>query len=150
MEASPMYYPQSPVQPQLQYVGVGMRFLALLIDTILVGIIGSILGAIFHSSLGPTGTVTLTSAIGTILGVLYYVGLEATQGATLGKMILGLRIVKTDGSPIGWSESIIRNLLRIIDCLFGYLVGAILIWTSPQRQRLGDRVAHTVVIRRRS
>jgi len=74
--------------------------------------------------------------------------LEATQGATLGKRILGLRVVKIDGSPIGWSESIIRNLLRIIDGLFAYLVGAILIWTSPQRQRLGDRVAKTVVVRR--
>jgi uncharacterized RDD family membrane protein YckC len=150
MEASPMYYPQSPAQPQLQYVGVGMRFLALLIDSILVGIIGGILGVIFRSSLSTTGSVTVTSAIGSILVILYYVGLEATQGATLGKMILGLRIVKTDGSPIGWSESIVRNLLRIVDALFVYLVGAILIWTSPQRQRLGDRVAHTVVIRRQS
>ena len=150
MEASPMYYPLSPVQPQLQYVGVGMRFLALMIDSILVGIIGGILGVIFRSGLSTTGGVTLTSAIGSILVILYYVGLEATQGATLGKMILGLRIVKTDGSPIGWSESIVRNLLRIIDGLVGYLVGAILIWTSPTRQRLGDRVAGTVVIRRRS
>jgi uncharacterized RDD family membrane protein YckC len=55
-----------------------------------------------------------------------------------------------DGSPISWSESVIRNLLRIIDGLFGYLVGAILIWTSPLKQRLGDRVANTVVIRKRA
>jgi len=150
MEANPMYYPQSQAQPQLQYVGVGMRFLALLIDSILVGVIGAILGVLFRVGLGPTTGVTVGSAIGSILGILYYVGLEATQGATLGKMMLGLRIVKTDGTPIGWSESIIRNLLRIVDALFVYLVGAILIWTSPTRQRLGDRVAHTVVIRRQS
>jgi uncharacterized RDD family membrane protein YckC len=151
MEANPMYSPlQYQAQPQLQYVGVGMRFLALLIDSILVGVIGGILGIIFRSSLSTAGEVTLTSAIGSILVILYYVGLEATQGATLGKMMLGLRIVKVDGTPIGWSESIIRNLLRIIDGLFGYLVGAILIWTSPQRQRLGDRLAKTVVIRRQS
>jgi uncharacterized RDD family membrane protein YckC len=69
-------------------------------------------------------------------------------GATLGKMLLRLRVVKTDGTPISRSESIIRNLLRIIDGLFYYLVGAILIWNSPLRQRLGDRAAKTVVVRR--
>ena len=76
--------------------------------------------------------------------------MEATQGATLGKMALGLRVVKTDGSPITWTDSIIRNLLRIIDGLFIYLVGAIFVWTSPLKQRLGDRAAHTVVVKRRA
>jgi uncharacterized RDD family membrane protein YckC len=80
----------------------------------------------------------------------YFIVLEATQGATLGKMALGLRVVKTNGAPITWADSLIRNLLRIIDGLFGYLVGAILIWSSPLKQRLGDRVAHTVVVRRPS
>ncbi|MFL5661319.1 MAG: RDD family protein, partial [Ktedonobacteraceae bacterium] len=71
-------------------------------------------------------------------------------GATLGKMVVGLRVVKLDGSPISWSESVIRNLLRIIDGIFFYLVGAIFVWTSPRKQRLGDRAASTVVIRRRA
>jgi uncharacterized RDD family membrane protein YckC len=69
-------------------------------------------------------------------------------GATIGKMVLGLRVVKLDGSRISWKESIIRTLLRIIDGLFGYLLGAILVWKSPTKQRLGDRVAKTVVVRR--
>ncbi len=150
MEANPMYYPQSQAQPQLQYVSVGMRFLALLIDTILLAIVGGILGVLFRLILGPNTGVTVGSSIGSIISVLYFFVLEATQGATFGKKMLGLRVVKTDGSPIGWSESIIRNLLRIIDGLFAYLVGAILIWTSPERQRLGDRLAKTVVIRRQS
>jgi uncharacterized RDD family membrane protein YckC len=75
--------------------------------------------------------------------------LEAVMGGTLGKMLLGIRIVTLDGSRIGWGASIIRNLLRIIDGLpFAYILGAILIWTSPHKQRLGDRVAHTVAVRR--
>jgi uncharacterized RDD family membrane protein YckC len=148
MEANPVYSPQYQAQPQLQYVGVGMRFLALLIDGIILGIIGAVLGVIFRLTLGTSAGTTVASSIGSIIGIVYFFWLEATQGATLGKRMLGLRIVKIDGSPIGWSESIIRNLLRIIDGLFVYLVGAILIWTSPQRQRLGDRVAKTVVVRR--
>lgn len=148
MEASPMYYPQSQAQDQLQYVGVGRRFLAILIDTILLGIIEGIFIFLFGFAVGSTQATGLGSLVGFIIAVAYFFGLEAIQGATLGKRILGIRVVKTDGSPIGWSESIIRNLLRIVDGLFGYLVGAILVWTSPQRQRLGDRLAKTVVIRR--
>lgn len=79
--------------------------------------------------------------------------MEAVQGATIGKMLLGIRVVRLDGSPIGWGQSITRNLLRIIDQIpYGipYLLAAILIWTSFTSQRLGDRVAHTVVARHRN
>jgi uncharacterized RDD family membrane protein YckC len=139
-------YGQQPLygQPQLQYVGVGLRFLAYLIDSIIIGVVAGILSVIFRNSPGLSGGVT------GLLALAYFIVLEATQGATLGKMALGLRVVKTDGSPISWAESLIRNLLRIIDSLVFYLVGAILIWTSPLKQRLGDRAARTVVVRRRS
>jgi uncharacterized RDD family membrane protein YckC len=121
-----------------------MRFLALLIDGIIVLVVGVLLAFILRNAPGLSG-----GLIG-LLAIAYYIVMVATQGATVGKMALGLRVVKTDGSPISWSESVIRNLLRIIDALpFAYIVGAILIWTSPLKQRLGDRVANTVVIRKR-
>jgi uncharacterized RDD family membrane protein YckC len=138
-------YGQQPQygQPQLQPVGVGPRFLAVLIDTIIIGVVAGILSAIFRNS-GLSGGIT------GLLTLAYFIVMEATQGATLGKMALGLRVVKTDGSPITWTDSLIRNLLRIIDGLFVYLVGAIFIWTSPLKQRLGDRAAKTIVVRRRA
>ncbi len=136
-------YPYQPYgQGQVQYVGVGLRFLALLIDALIIGALGGLLSFLFRDAPGLSGSLIA------IITLAYLIVMEATQGATLGKMALGLRVVKTDGSPISWSESLIRNLLRIIDGLFGYLVGAILIWNSPLKQRLGDRVAHTVVVRR--
>lgn len=130
-------------QPQLQYVSVGPRFLAILIDALIIGAITGFLSFPFRSAPGFWG-----GSVG-LIALLYYIIMEATQGATLGKMALGLRVVKLDGSPISWQESIIRNLLRIIDGLFGYLVGAILVWSSPLRQRLGDKAAGTVVVRSR-
>jgi uncharacterized RDD family membrane protein YckC len=145
------YYGQPPQygqpqygQPQLQYVSVGPRFLAALIDGLIIGAVTGLLSFPFRDTPGTWG-----GSIG-LLAILYFIVMEATQGATLGKMALGLRVVKTDGSPISWREAIIRNLLRIIDGLFLYLVGAILIWNSPLRQRLGDRAAGTVVVRRRN
>jgi uncharacterized RDD family membrane protein YckC len=139
---SPYESPYQQAAPQLQYVSVGPRFLAVLIDSILIGIVNGIIGAALRGS----STVGLIAAVITIA---YYIVMEATQGATVGKMVLGLRVVRIDGSPISWNESIIRNLLRIVDAIAVYLVGAILVWNSPTRQRLGDRVAKTVVIRSR-
>lgn len=135
-------YGQQYGQPQLAYVSVGPRFLALLIDGVIVGVVTGLLSFLLRNSPGAAGGI-----VG-LLAIAYFIVMEATQGATLGKMALGLRVVKMDGSPISWSESIIRNLLRIIDGLFAYLVGAILIWNSPLRQRLGDRLAKTVVVRK--
>jgi uncharacterized RDD family membrane protein YckC len=136
-------------QPQLQYVSVWPRAGALIIDSIIIGVVFGIVGAIF--GLFSQNAQSASGVVYLLLGILafgYFIVMEAMWGATLGKMLLRLRVVKTDGSPISWSESVIRNLLRIIDGLFDYLVGAILIWTSPLRQRLGDRAAKTVVVRR--
>jgi uncharacterized RDD family membrane protein YckC len=55
-----------------------------------------------------------------------------------------------DGSDVTWAASVIRNLFRVIDGFFLYLVGAIIVWNSAKRQRLGDQVARTVVVAKSS
>jgi uncharacterized RDD family membrane protein YckC len=152
-------YPPQATAPALEYVSVGRRLLALIIDLILLSIVNGVIGLLFHSGTvtNVNGAVSYNSsgpgaALQIIIPIIYYIVMEATTGATLGKMALGLRVVNLDGSPITWSQSIIRNLLRIVDSVpffIPYLLGAILIWTSPTRQRLGDRIAKTAVIRRR-
>ena len=62
---------------------------------------------------------------------------------------MGLRVVHDDGTPIGWSASLIRNLLRFVDMLpFGYFLGAISCLQHPHFKRLGDLAAGTLVIYR--
>jgi hypothetical protein len=62
---------------------------------------------------------------------------------------MGLRVVQDDGTPIGWSASLIRNLLRFVDMLpFGYFLGAISCLQHPNFKRLGDLAAGTLVIYR--
>lgn len=81
-----------------------------------------------------------------VLIVAYYLALEA-RGGTLGKRLLGLRIVDVGGRSPGLRASVIRNALRIVDSLPAcYLLGAVLIATSPECTRLGDRLAGTRVI----
>jgi hypothetical protein len=74
--------------------------------------------------------------------------MEKQWGGTLGKMALRLKVVKEGGEPLDWQASVVRNVLRIVDGFFFYVVGAIVVWTSKKRQRLGDMVAHTLVVPR--
>lgn len=68
-------------------------------------------------------------------------------GASPGKRYVGLRVVRTDGLPVGLTESLLRNLLRPADFLpVFYGVGLIASLTSARFQRLGDRVAGTMVV----
>jgi len=154
-------FPYQAAAPTLEYVGVGRRLLALIIDGIILLIASWIIGLVFHSGGGMTAGgdawdkfkhIGPGAALQIICPFVYFIVMEAMQGATIGKMALGIRVVKLDGSPMSWGASIIRNLLRIVDHMpytIPYLLGALLIGTSPTRQRLGDRVAHTVVVRRR-
>lgn len=69
------------------------------------------------------------------------------NGQTPGKRIMSLRVVSSDGAPVGWLASFIRNLLRVVDMLpAGYATGLIVGLCDPWGRRLGDHVARTMVI----
>ncbi len=71
----------------------------------------------------------------------------AFNGQTPGKRVMELRVVSADGAPVGWIAAIVRNLLRTVDMLpFGYTVGLISSLADPHGRRIGDMVAHTVVV----
>ena len=78
----------------------------------------------------------------------YFILMEAYIGWTVGKRILGMRVVDVAGNKIGLSKSIVRNLLRLIDGLPACnILGIVLIITSPRGQRLGDRISRTYVVK---
>ena len=76
----------------------------------------------------------------------YLILMEAYIGWTIGKRLLGMRVVNDGGSCIGLQKSIIRNLLRLVDGLPAFnILGILLIVSSEKGQRFGDRVAKTFV-----
>ena len=78
----------------------------------------------------------------------YFILMEAYVGWTVGKKILGMRVTDGAGRKIGLSKSIIRNLLRLVDGLPAFsILGIILIASSEQGQRFGDRIAETYIRR---
>ncbi|MEO8797042.1 MAG: RDD family protein [Polyangiaceae bacterium] len=78
---------------------------------------------------------------------VYFVAWETTAGRSPGKMLCGLYVVTSEGRPIGFSQSMLRNVLRAADMLpFGYLVGVVAMMCTKRFQRLGDLVGGTMVI----
>ncbi|GLY97491.1 hypothetical protein Acsp02_47450 [Actinoplanes sp. NBRC 103695] len=82
--------------------------------------------------------------------LVYYVVLEGFTGRTVGKLITGIRVVddRTGHAP-GLVSGIVRTLLRLVDGLFGYILGLIIVVNSDRRRRLGDMAAKTLVVRAR-
>jgi hypothetical protein len=79
----------------------------------------------------------------------YYIFFEMVwNGKSPGKKALKLRVIRVDGTPITISESLVRNLVRLVDFLPVYYgVGAIAAFINPQTRRLGDLAAGTLVVR---
>jgi uncharacterized RDD family membrane protein YckC len=98
---------------------------------------------------GPNGAAAIFAVVAFLFFWGYDVAFEVlASGRTPGKRWNGLRVVRTEGQPIGFLASATRNLLRLIDWLPSlYVVGMISIFATRKNQRLGDIVAGTVVVR---
>lgn len=161
-EGTPTYAPSLEGErpaATLSYQGVAIRFVAQLVDVIILGVVVWILGftgagtitvdaSTAHVSISPF--LGLLVVIDVIIAFLYFTILEGRNGQTVGKMLVKIKVVKqADNSPISYGEAAVRTILRIIDLIpffAPYLLAAVLIWSSENKQRLGDRVAHTVVV----
>lgn len=134
------------VELGLPLAGVGARSLAWLIDALIKFVAVSIMSIAlpFLDDLGSG-----LYLIGSFLLLWFYnVGFEVLRnGATPGKKALGLCVMHSNGTPVGWNASVIRNLVRFVDMLPGcYAFGCIAVLLSKHFQRLGDLAAGTVVV----
>jgi uncharacterized RDD family membrane protein YckC len=131
-----------------EYQGIGIRLVSLIIDNIVIGIIIGAVGSII--GFGMMTQKMVPWWIGLLYFVIYigyFTLLEGSKGQTIGKMVTKIKVVREDGKPIDMNQALTRNILRIIDGLFAYLIGAILIWRSDKKQRLGDNIAKTIVVK---
>lgn len=145
---------------ELPVAGIGSRFLALAIDTLLQGLLYAV-GLLFVFLI-PVGSLFLgwvPRSIGPALLILFlftvYWGYFAIfeifwQGQTPGKRYAGIRVIKESGRPMNTYEAIGRNLMRSVDGLPGmYGVGLVCMMLNRESRRLGDFVAGTIVVHER-
>ena len=81
--------------------------------------------------------------------LVYFLVQEAIWGTTLGKRAFHLQVARVDGGSVGWPEALWRTLLRILEVnplLAGAIPGGLTVAFSKRKQRLGDMLAHTVVV----
>ena len=131
----------------LRVAGVVPRAAAWLVDALIRMALLTFASTIFAALLGKGG-LGLFLLIMFVIFWFYMVLFEAlNQGRTPGKLMMGLRVVNDNALPVGWLNSVIRNLLRTVDVfpvLYGFGLGAMLL--DRDFRRLGDRVAGTLVV----
>ena len=147
-------------QLELPYASFWRRLVAFVIDLGMVMLTSSLFGILFiwlsnrvpRHPLGweyVVGAILITLCVGcaiTAVGIilLYFPILEGRFGQTLGKMLLGLRVLREDGLPINYKEAFLRRISYYFEVL---PVDALFIPFTSKRQRAFDIVARTIVVR---
>lgn len=139
-----------------EIVGIGSRFMAALVDSALIVLLQLIVYVpmifLFGDQLisgESTWIIGLFILIAFIFLWGYYIFFELLwNGQSPGKRWVGLRVLRSSGTPITLTESIIRNLVRIVDFLpVAYGVGVVTMFIDGKSRRLGDMAASTLVVR---
>lgn len=148
----------------LDYVGFGKRAGARIIDTIvhfgvglfsglIAGVVVAIIAMLTHTStdaalarMQDTGAVAFV--MGLLGSVLYHSIMEGLHGSSIGKMMVGIVVLREDGRPCRYVQAIGRSFAFFFDSLFFGLVAHSSMKDSPRQQRFGDKWAGTVVVTR--
>ena len=134
---------------RLHPAGLGSRFLAVIADFILVLGIAAIIRKVIQAVL-PNGVgLAIFVTINFVLTWGYHLYFETRRnGRSPGKKMNGLRVVDARGLPISLQQSMVRNIVRLLDMApFFYGVGTLAALIDPHGRRLGDLAADTLVIR---
>ncbi|MCC6453961.1 MAG: RDD family protein [Caldilineaceae bacterium] len=153
-----------------EVAGIGSRFIAALVDHLILGLLlvglNIAIVVLLSSLAGDTSSIeqsleeTPEDWVAGLLIALYalfnfaiwwgyYLLFEwLWHGQTVGKRIAHIRVVRLDGAPVGFVPVAVRNLVRIVDFLpMGYGVGVVTMFCNRQARRLGDFAAGTLVVK---
>ena len=148
-------YPGYPVQATTELAGFWRRLVAYIIDIIIVGVIAGIIQTVIGliiqaSSTDTTGASFRSSLVVLIIGLIYFGYLWSRNGQTVGYLALGLRLVRTDGSPVTFVFGMGRYMLIYLSfllCAIPAIISAFMIGLGQQKQAIHDVIVSTQVIR---
>jgi uncharacterized RDD family membrane protein YckC len=145
---------------ELNHAGVGSRLVAALIDFALQ-FVTLILLLTVTGAAAPDSDTAAVAAVILVEVVLVVAGYPIlmewlAHGRTLGKLCLGLRVVRDDGGPIGFRQALVRGLAGLLLEKPGVLapvtavIGVLTMIFSHRDKRLGDMMAGTFVLNERA
>jgi len=165
-------YPGYAVVPRVEYAGFWLRFLAYIIDNIVIGIaavmiliplifltgLGAILSKVFSdeeiNDMGAfmlIGIVFLLATISLVVTWLYHAWMESSEWqATVGKRVLGLVVTDAAGQRISFARATARHFSKIITNMIPLAIGYIMAGFTERKQALHDMIAGCLVLRRSS
>jgi len=145
------------------YASAGSRIVAIIIDTIILWVIAVIIAIPLGLLTAFTGLITdvvgmmnlwantaiwgTFAIVNAIVWILYFSYFESTSGQTPGKRAMGIKVTKEDGEKLTFGNALVRTILRIIDGIAFYILGLIIILVTERKQRLGDILARTIVVK---
>jgi uncharacterized RDD family membrane protein YckC len=145
-----------------QYAGFWIRVLASIIDSIIVGVVDSI---IQFTALRPmlgisdvsdpaslfaaAGAVGVLGLVGIVVAACYEAIFVAQMGATPGKMALGMKVVRSDGSRIDLGRSFGRHFAKMLSAII-LGIGFIMVAFDSEKRGLHDMICDTRVVRQRN
>jgi uncharacterized RDD family membrane protein YckC len=141
---------------EYEFASLFRRFAAYLLDTLFLLLLPAAAIALFMTGADISRhpfqfmiMIFCTVMFYFIGGFLYHALLEGMLGMTLGKRLCNITVLKADFTPCGLGAGFLRNLLRIVDSFFYYLVAVVSLAGTLKWQRLGDLAAETVVVVRK-
>ncbi|MFU0790527.1 RDD family protein [Virgibacillus proomii] len=135
-----------------RYAGFWMRFWAYIMDLIVVASINGILLTPFKfindGEVIEMGFWTLTGIIASIMFYLYFLLMTKKFGQTLGKMIMGIKVIREDGEKLTWNDLLFREVIgRFIHRVFSFLaVLYIVVAFTKEKQGIHDMIGNTRVV----
>ena len=136
----------------VEYAGFWIRFVAWIIDAVIVWIGTTVLSALglYVAFYGPAyNTESAASFLVLLIGPLYFVLLTGLRGQTLGKMALGIRVVGRDGQVPGLGYAALREIVGKFVSGLAFLLGFLWIGLDGRKQGWHDKIAGTLVVRAR-
>ncbi len=163
---------ENPITMNTNYAGFWQRFLALIIDSIIIGVVRTILvipilaavglsfateiqnfdvaddGNIFAMVAAFFAAAMAMAAISSIISLLYFSFMESSKyQATVGKLALGLTVTDMDGNRIDFGKALLRNIGKFVSA-FILCIGYIMAAFTDKKQALHDMIASTLVVKK--
>jgi uncharacterized RDD family membrane protein YckC len=143
--------PISPVN-EIETRVTGRRIVQYIIDAIIYGIVASLISWALARGTGAVHAILVLVAVVVVVAwyLFYWAAIPFRRdGQTLGMSVMGIRVISASGGPASFVQLAVRSILLVLFSPLSLLVGIIVMMCSRYRQRTGDHMAHTMVVRAR-
>ena len=140
------------VRLRVDVAGLGSRTIALFLDSLIqmAVLVPVFVGSLSIGVVGPEQAAILALVLFGVLWLYFPLFEWLWSGRTPGKRAQGIRVIRTDGQPVGFAPVMVRNIVRILEVYLFPFVAVVSMVVTARAQRLGDLAAGTQVIRDRT